>query len=117
MANLNTRTINELVTKTAEFVREIKFISNVIEDRDIYRLRYRLALCTNHLVDTLENGLESSERINKIRSYIKINSSLEECKSYLALIDQLRYYQTDYAQSELEKINREIRENYQISIN
>ncbi len=109
--------INELVLKTESFLNELKYISNFIEDRDIYKISNKLKNCTHNLTDILEKGLQENERIKKIRAFVRVNSSLEECKSYLSLIDQLQYYQTDYAQIELDNINKEIIDNYQTALN
>lgn len=83
--------------KADELVRRINLLSEEIpqSDLDIYQCNARLQECAALIPDYIEDGFKQSTKIDKIRSIIKTESSLDECTNYLRLVHRLKIGSTD----------------------
>jgi four helix bundle protein len=108
---------DELVAKTTNFINSIETISQNIQDMDIYQISNKLKFCMSSVPENLVKGFSETKRIDRIRAYVKLNGAMEECKSYLDLIESLRYYKTSDMKAKLDEINEEIMSSYQITVN
>ncbi len=99
------------------FVRSINELTESIPASEIYGVKVRLNECANSVPKSLEEGMKQSKRIERIRSLIKANGFLDECKDYLNLINKLKYSDTNNLLSMADEISEVIKQHQYTGIN
>lgn len=77
--------------KANSLATNIRSLSDSLPKDEIYELKIRLNHCVASIPNYLISGFEKERRIDKIRAFIHASSQLEECRSYLNMIENLRY--------------------------
>ncbi len=77
--------------KAQALATNIHILSDSLPKDEIYELKIRLKHCVASIPEYLVSGFEKERRIDKIRAFIYASSQLEECRSYLNMIENLHY--------------------------
>lgn len=88
--------------KFDELVNLVGKFSETLNQMNSQLLSMRLKKSINNVPDNIEESLKESNRVERIKQLIKINSSLEECRDYLVLI---RSYYLKNAEDLITKID------------
>lgn len=82
--------------KTKDLKDSILSLSDRIANSNIFMLDKTLKCTASNVREKIDKELDSQSKIEKIRSFIQANSSLDVCKNYLYLIDKLKYEDTKH---------------------
>jgi four helix bundle protein len=102
----------EMMNKVVRLIAAVNEISDKLPENDIHQLKKRLRLCISEMPTRIEESWFKTRKIDKIRCFIKVSGSIEECRDYLCFIELLRYCRTRELIRQCDEINRMIvREN------
>lgn len=102
---MKTLTKNMLSKKAENIIDSINNISNRIPQKGFYELGNRLKLSMNEINHDLE-AIYNQNKTAKLLAGIKAKSKIDECESYLKLINTMKYADTNEVISELEDLKK-----------
>lgn len=93
------------LVKKAENLKDLvgSFSQSLPKDK-VNDLRYHLKSCLNDLPQNIESGLTTERKIDRIKSLIKANGELNQCRDYLQLLSRMRIAQPDDILVEIEDL-------------
>ena len=106
----------KLWNKVARLVQEIIAFSESLPANELYQLKTRLINSAVSVPGNIEDGYRKDKKIDRIRSLIKVNGTLAECRDYLLLIERLRYGNTRYLVDQLDDVSLSISEDFSKSL-
>lgn len=101
-----------IVQKAVDVVQSILTLSECLPSNDFHQLRVKLRSSAQLVTTRIESSFGHERKIDRIRSMIKINGSIDECRDYLQLIESFRYANTKELIKELFEISRLLNEDY-----
>jgi four helix bundle protein len=101
----NKLTKRELVwVKASSLARSIISLSETLPENQIYQLNMRLKNSAVSVPVNIVEGFSKIKKIDKIRSFIKANGTLAECRDYLSLVQQLKYGNTNHLIAQIDEL-------------
>ena len=112
---MNTYTLNnqcDIYTRVVKLTEAIMNLSENIPVNDFLQLRIRLRKSANMVSARIEDCLSNDNKLDIIRSIIKINGSIDECCETLQLIHSLKYANTKELINELFELTKLFNEEF-----
>jgi four helix bundle protein len=98
---------NELLLKKAqELVDAILMLNDSIQDSELSQIKDYLREIAQSMPETLRKTMSVGRKIDKIRAVFVAQTSLEEAKDYLSLIERLRYASTKDILLQVEEVTK-----------
>jgi four helix bundle protein len=89
--DMNGISIHEYSKLTVELAHSIKEFSEKLPEDEVYNIKFLLYQCVSNIPERYENVERMEKSLDIIRSLIKLNSSLDECKDYLLMVQKLKF--------------------------
>ena len=107
VSTLQTNRTQLLKQLTDEIVFSIVNLGDQLPNNESYFLRNKIRSCALTARDAIGDAMLSDIRkMDRIRSIIKAETSLGECREYLDLAEQLRYVNTKDIVAKIDKASR-----------
>jgi len=103
---------SELILKTEELKNSLLSLSQGLPKTQFLRISDGLKQTAMDMPYKIEDLFKKDRKIDYIRSFIKVSSSLEECKVYLNLVQKLKFGDTKDLIDMIEDINYQISQGY-----
>lgn len=92
---------------TDEIIYSIVDLGDKLPDNESYFLRNKIRSCALSAREAIGNALVTDlKKIDRVRSMIKAETSLGECREYLDLAEQLRYAKTKEIVAKIDKASQ-----------
>jgi four helix bundle protein len=92
---------------TDEIVFSIADLGDRLPNNESYFLRNKIKTCAQSAREAIDQAFVlDSRKMDRVRSMIKAGTSLEECREYLDLAQQLRYVDTNDIVDKIDKANK-----------
>lgn len=98
--------VNSMILQKAnDLVHNLHSFSDELPNDNLYEIKLRLKNAISNLPDRIADGFKVQSRIEHIRSKIKANSYLEECRDYLEIVDKYNFGNTSQLKTEIEEVS------------
>lgn len=94
-----------ILQKANDLVHNVYNFSEELPNDYLYEIKLRLKHAISNLPDRIADGFKVQSRIEHIRSKIRANSYLEECRDYLEIVDKYNYGNTSKLRKEIEEVS------------
>lgn len=98
----------ELVEQARRLRTSVMDLSKKLPRERPRYIQDRLNNCLAQLPDNIERGLTTDKKIERIKSFVRANGELNECKDYLTALSHLRYYKSDGMIDSIDELRRTI---------
>ncbi len=95
-----------LKNESNELVNSVNILSEELPKSDITFLSQRLRISVKSLTEHLEMSFNSTTKMDKVRSWIRLSIALKECRDTLDLIEKLKYANTSDIKMKVENFNQ-----------
>lgn len=94
-----------ILQKANDLVLNVHNFSDELPNDYLYEIKLRLKHAISNLPDRIADGMKVQSRIEHIRSKIRANSYLEECRDYLEIVDKYNFGNTSKLRNEIEEVS------------
>ena len=92
--------------KAHQFVLKVYSITKIFPKEELFGLTSQLRRASVSIPANIAEGFKKKSKLDKARFYNISQGSIEECKYYLILADDLDYFNTKEIFNELEEISK-----------
>jgi four helix bundle protein len=104
--------LNEI---TEQLSLELIQLSKKIYRSEVYGLQYRLQVTAENVPTNLKNGYQTMSKSEKVRSFIKANTTLSECRDLVEMARKVHYFNTEPILRKLEEVEKIIDDDFRNS--
>lgn len=106
----------EAMAKADELAEILDLLKERMASHAHGELALRIKYAAEAIAPTISDSFTKSQRIDKIRYWIKANAYLEECRNYLQLIKRMDYSDTTEILSKVDEITNLLWKDYRLII-
>lgn len=97
---------NKLILESIVFTEVIKKLCKNLKDENLLYVRKNLEECVADLPKLIKDYLDTEDRIDRIKTLVRIQGLVDECYEYLELISRTRQGDISPVMSELTKFTK-----------
>lgn len=109
MQTVNFKENAKIYDKLEHLVLSINNLSSKLNG-DIFNFKHLLRDCVQDVPDKIREGLKSTQKISHRKSFAFAKESLEQCKQYLSMMNQMKIESTNELIKQVEEINKLLEE-------
>ncbi len=105
---------DNLITESNSLIEYVNTFTNELPKCDISCLSQRLKISVNYMSENLKNSFNSTSKMDKIRSRIKLSIAIKECIDTLDLMTNLKYNKIDELAIQVNNFNQMLINSHQL---
>ncbi|MGQ9818536.1 MAG: four helix bundle protein [Candidatus Kapaibacteriales bacterium] len=105
MQTLSFKEQNKIYDKLEHFVLSIDDLSFKLNG-DLFNFKYLLRDCVREVPNKVKEGFSSNHKVSHRKSLAFAKESLEQCKHYLSMMNQMKIGSTKELIKQVEEINK-----------